>query len=73
MAVQNLMLSARSLGLGTLMTTAHGMIEPQLRDMLSLPEDAHPVAFIPIGYPDANFGPTTRKSLDEVLRWNAWV
>ena len=72
MAVQNLMLSARALGLGTLMTTAHAMIEPNLREMLSLPDDAHPVALIPIGFAGANFGPTNRKDVDEVLRWNGW-
>ena len=71
-AVQNLMLAARALGLGTVMTTVHGMLDAQLRDTLQLPSDAHPVALIPIGYPDANFGPTTRKPLDEILRWNAW-
>ncbi len=72
MAVQNLMLSARALGLGTLMTTAHAMIEPNLREILSLPDDAHPVALIPIGFAGANFGPTKRKGVDEVLRWNSW-
>lgn len=71
-AVQNLMLAARALGLGTVMTTAHGMLDAQLRDTLHLPGDAYPVALIPIGYPDANFGPTTRKGLDEILRWNSW-
>jgi len=71
-AVQNIMLSARALGLGTVMTTAQGMIEPTLRAVLKMPDDAYPVAFIPIGYPDANFGPTTRKSLGEILHWNEW-
>jgi nitroreductase len=72
MAVQNLMLSARALGLGTVMTTAHGMIEPTLREATRMPDDAYPVALIPLGYPDANFGPTTRKPVSEVLRWNTW-
>ncbi|MFP6837767.1 MAG: nitroreductase family protein [Pseudomonadales bacterium] len=72
LAVQNLMLAARALGLGTVMTTAHGMLDADLRKILQLPDDAHPVALIPIGYPDANFGPTTRKNLDEILRWNSW-
>ena len=71
-AVQNIMLSARALGLGTVMTTAQVMIEPTLREVLKMPDDAYPVAFIPIGYPDANFGPTTRKGLDEILCWNEW-
>ncbi len=72
LAVQNMLLAARSLGLGTVMTTAHAMIEPTLRQALQLPVDAYPVALIPIGYPDANFGPTKRKPLDEILRWNTW-
>ena len=65
LAVQNLMLAARALGLGTVMTTVQMMLDANLRSILSIPEDAHPVALIPIGYPDANFGPTTRKPLDE--------
>ncbi len=72
LAVQNLMLAARALGLGTVMTTVQMMLDANLRSILSIPEDAHPVALIPIGYPDANFGPTTRKPLDEILRWNTW-
>ena len=71
-AVQNVMLSARALGLGTVMTTAQGMIETTLRELLKIPDDAYPVAFIPIGFPEANFGPTTRKGLDEILCWNEW-
>ena len=71
-AVQNIMLSARALGLGTVMTTAQGMIETTLRELLKIPDDAYPVAFIPIGFPEANFGPTTRKGLDEILCWNEW-
>ena len=72
LAVQNLLLSARALGLGTVMTTAHAMIEQPLREVLALPDDATPVALIPIGFPDANFGPTTRKPVSEILRWNTW-
>ena len=71
-AVQNLMLAARALGLGTVMTTAHQMLDADLRSLLGIPDDAYPVALIPVGYPDANFGPTTRKGLDEILRWNGW-
>ncbi len=71
-AVQNIMLSARALGLGTVMTTAHVMIESTLRGILKIPEKAFPVAFIPIGYPDANFGPTNRRAVDEILCWNEW-
>jgi len=72
LAVQNMLLAARALGLGTVMTTVQMMLDANLRSILTLPDDAHPVALIPIGYPDANFGPTKRKGLDEILRWNSW-
>ncbi len=72
MAVQNLMLSARSLGLGTVMTTAHVLINDALREACHIPDDAYPAALIPIGYPDANFGPTTRKPVSEIIKWNEW-
>ena len=72
MAVQNLMLAARSLGLGTVMTTAHALIDAPLREALNIPDNAYPVALVPVGYPDANFGPTARKDVNEILRWNSW-
>jgi nitroreductase len=72
LAVQNALLSARALGLGTVMSTAHVMIDTALRRILSRPADAFPVALIPIGYPDANFGPTRRKDVQEILKWNTW-
>jgi nitroreductase len=72
MAVQNILLAARALGLGTVMTTAQEMIDQSLREALNIPEEGYPVGLIPIGYPDANFGSTKRKGLSEVLSWNSW-
>lgn len=72
MAVQNLMLSARALGLGTVMTTAHVLINDPLREVCNIPDNAYPAALIPIGYPDANFGPTTRKPVEEIIKYNTW-
>jgi len=72
LAVQNALLSARALGLGTVMSTAHILIDQPLRRILSLPADAFPVALIPIGYPAVNFGPTRRKDVHEILKWNTW-
>jgi nitroreductase len=72
LAVQNVLLSARALGLGTVMTTAQSLIRDPLHEILGIPEDAYPVAVIPVGYPDANFGPTRRKGVSEILRWNGW-
>jgi nitroreductase len=71
-AVQNILLAARALGLGTVLTTFNARIEPALRDLLAIPEDARPAALIPIGYPDAKFGPTRRKPASEVTFWGRW-
>jgi nitroreductase len=73
-AVQNMMLTARALGLGTLMTTFNVAIEPLLRKEFGLPEDAKPVAVIPVGYPaeGERFGPTTRKPVESVTYWDGW-
>lgn len=73
-AVQNMMLAARALGLGTLMTTFNIAIEPLIRKEFGLPDDARPVAVIPVGYPaeGQRFGPTTRKPVESVTYWNGW-
>jgi F420 biosynthesis protein FbiB-like protein len=73
-AVQNLMLAARAQGLGTLMTTFNIAIEPVIRKEFGLPDDAKPVAVIPVGYPadGEHFGPTTRKPAESVTYWDGW-
>lgn len=73
-AVQNMMLAARALGLGTLMTTFNIAIEPLIRKEFGLPDDARPVAVIPVGFPaeGEKFGPTTRKPVESVTYWDGW-
>jgi len=72
-AVQNLMLAARAEGLGTVLTTFNIRIEDVIRAEFGLPDDAKPVAVIPLGYPDGErFGPTTRKPVDSVTYWDNW-
>jgi nitroreductase len=71
--VQNLMLAARAEGLGTVLTTFNIHIEDVLRREFDLPENAKPVAVIPVGYPDGQrFGPTTRKPVESVTFWDQW-
>ena len=71
-AIQNLQLAARGLGLGTVLTGFDGVMGPQLRTLLKLPDEAEPVAFIPLGFPGANFGPTNRKPVGAVTHWEEW-
>jgi nitroreductase len=74
-AVQNLLLSARGVGLGAVMTTLLGGVElPNLKRILNIPAGVEPVAFIPLGYPaeGSHYGPTTRRPLSEVVHWGSW-
>ncbi|MEO9255944.1 MAG: nitroreductase family protein, partial [Tepidiformaceae bacterium] len=55
-AIQNLMLAARALGLGTVLTTLHRQNEGAVRELLGIPENAHTAALIPVGWPMGRFG-----------------
>ena len=72
-SIQNLQLAARAEGLGTVLTTPQRAIMDLLRgDDFEIPDNAEPVAVIPMGYADANFGPVTRKPVEEFLHWDGW-
>jgi nitroreductase len=71
-AVQNLLLAARGLGLGTVLTTFQSGIVDHLRGEIGVPDEAFPVALIPLGWPAANFGPTRRKPVEDVVYWEQW-
>jgi nitroreductase len=64
-AVQNLMLGAYALGLGTCWVGAFD--DDEVKRVLNLPEWERPIAIIPIGYPDERPKPTPRLPLDRVM------
>jgi nitroreductase len=71
-AVQNLMLAARALGLGSTITTLHRMYEADVKKLLAIPEDVETMALIPVGRPQGRFGPPRRLPVDEVVFWETW-
>ena len=71
-AAQNLLLAARSLGIGGSITTLHPQVEGRVKKLLEIPESAQIVYCIPLGYPRGRFGPTSRKPLDEVCSGDKW-
>jgi len=71
-AVQNLLLTARSLGIGGTITTLHPSVEGQVKSMFNMPENIQIVYCVPIGYPKGNFGPVQRKPLGEVTSLGVW-
>ena len=71
-AVQNLMLAARAIGVGSVPTTLHPTVMDRFYAMFEIPGD---VAFhfcVPLGYPEGNFGPTVRKPTSETTFLNRW-
>jgi len=70
--VQNLLLAARALGLGTTLTTIHRVREAEVKQLLGIPEDVHTLALIPIGYPLGRWGEAPRKPLAEVVYRDRW-
>lgn len=69
MGVQNLMLAAVSLGLGTRLRTGAVMDDPRAREALGVPEGERVVVMVQVGHPAATPYPKPRKAVDEVTRW----
>jgi nitroreductase len=64
-AVQNLLLAAGALGLGSAMTTLPTLGDDELRALLDLPEEVRPMAVVPLGWPARPLGPPRRRPLAE--------
>jgi nitroreductase len=71
-AVQNLMLAAGALGLGTTLTTLHKLHEAEVKTLLGIPDNVETMALIPIGRPKGKFGTPSRLPVDKVVYWDAW-
>ncbi|MDO8615734.1 MAG: nitroreductase family protein [Dehalococcoidia bacterium] len=71
-AVQNLMLAARALGLGTALTTLHRTHEAEVKALLGIPEGVETMALIPLGWPRGKFGAGPRLPVEKVTYWETW-
>jgi nitroreductase len=69
-AVENLLLAARALGLGAVLTMWHLFFEQEFKRQLEIPHHVHTFAIIPIGYPKGRLGPVARKPAEEFVHWN---
>jgi nitroreductase len=59
--VQNMLLAATALGLGSALTTLGTQAGDDLRTLLALPEHVEPTAVIPLGVPARPLGPPRRE------------
>ncbi len=73
-SVQNVLLAARGLGLGSCLTSLHKRYEQEIKELLGIPENVETAALLPIGYPaaPARYGPTTRAPVEEVAYRERW-
>ncbi|MCH9674792.1 MAG: nitroreductase family protein [Gammaproteobacteria bacterium] len=70
--VQNLLLAARALGIGSVLTTLHAKVMGRVNAMFGIPDDMVFHCCIPLGYPRGNFGPTSRLPTSETTYWDKW-
>ena len=71
-ACQNLLLAARALGYGGVLSMWHSFVEDDLRAALAIPEDVVIAATITLGVPEGRHGPVRRLPLREVVYDDGW-
>jgi len=69
-AVQNFMLAARALGIGTTLTTVIRIYQDEVRQLLGIPDRYEIAALVPMGRPRGRFGVAPRKPLGAVTHWD---
>lgn len=71
-ACQNLLLAARALGYGGVLTMWHQAVETELRTMLEIPADVALSACITLGRPQGRHGPVRRRRLGDMVFEDQW-
>jgi nitroreductase len=71
-ACQNLLLAARALGYGGVLTDWHVLVEEPLRALLRVPENVLLAATITLGRPEGAHGPVRRRPLAELVYDDEW-
>jgi nitroreductase len=69
-AVQNILLAARALGLGAVLTTQHFFVPGEFERILGMPASSTLAAIIPVGWPTGKFGPVKRPNPADVVSWD---
>ncbi len=75
-AVQNILLAARGAGLGGNFITRYRWMEPEVKELLGLPEGADTATLVSLGYPEGSrgsrHGPKSRLPLEAVAYEEHW-
>jgi nitroreductase len=71
--VQNFCIAARTLGLGTALTTVIRTYTAEVLEALGVPPGRFEIAaLVPVGHPTGSFGVAARKPSTAVTHWNSW-
>jgi len=71
-ACQNVLLAARALGYGGVLTGFHSFVEPGLRALLQIPEGTAIAASITLGKPEGRHGPVRRAPMSSLIFGDRW-
>jgi nitroreductase len=71
-ACQNLLLAARALGYGGVLTGFQALVAAELRELLGIPDDVLLAATITLGRPEGRHGPVRRRPLAELVYEESW-
>lgn len=71
-AVQNFLLAARSLGLGTTLTTLVKVYEDEIKEICGIKAHHEVVALVPVGRPIGRFGTPPRRPAETVTSWDSY-
>ena len=71
-AIQNMLLAATALDLGTCWMAAPSLREAEVKQLLGIPAHVDLIALTPLGYPDESPAPRERDPLAEIVHRERW-
>ncbi len=71
-SVQNLLLAARALGIGSVLTTLHPTVMERVYELFDVPAEVRFHCCVPLGHPRGAFGTTQRLPTNTTTYWNRW-
>lgn len=69
-SVENILLGADNLGLGT--CWVGWFVQNEIRPILNIPDDKYVVGIVTLGYADEKPKPRPRKKLEEIIHYESW-
>lgn len=71
-SVQNLLLAARALGYGGVITGFHGAVDAELKALLGIPTEVFISCTVTLGKPRGSHGPVRRRPMAERIYGDTW-